>query len=121
MTALFSWFQGACQPTGMSDCHEDARSALECGIRRLTDSYRLVHVERKAAASPPHSKALRASPRTVGAGAEQSSAIRGNEDGCPLIGRASPCARPGMYHVRNDQRGRVKPHCFQSFSQTHIP
>jgi hypothetical protein len=41
------------QPTGISDCHEDARSALECGIRpptdhavhQPTDSYRLVFAE----------------------------------------------------------------------------
>jgi hypothetical protein len=54
-------FRGVRQATGMGDCQEDARSALECG----SGSYRLVFVECKAAAPLRFAAALQGASRIM--------------------------------------------------------
>jgi hypothetical protein len=50
--------------------HENARSALECGIRQLTDSYRLLIVQCKAAAPLRFAAALQGASRIFMHGGE---------------------------------------------------
>jgi hypothetical protein len=62
-----SWFLGVRQSTGMSDCHENARAegTLECPSADGLDAALEGCGCGKGGVEPPHSKALRAFPRTV--------------------------------------------------------
>jgi hypothetical protein len=63
MTIFGSSFLGAAR--GVSDCHEDARSALECGGLTPPLSAQGIEAKGEGGVKPPHSKALRAPSHTV--------------------------------------------------------